>query len=111
MFSKTSVTLTREVEWLPMALTTTTLCSAMSLQTSCAASLILSADATQVPPNLWTCQCPPLGHTSGFSKVGASTAIALTTGVLRHRLLETLQGKRYYGRAQMLIVVVIADFT
>ena len=54
MVSSTSVTLTGEVGWLPMALTTTTFWSSRSLAISCAASMMRWAVATQVPPNLCT---------------------------------------------------------
>ena len=55
MVSSTSVTLTGEVGWLPMALTTTTFWLSRSRAISCAASMMRWAVATQVPPNLCTC--------------------------------------------------------
>jgi hypothetical protein len=69
-----SVTLMGEALVDPMADTTTTLPCAGSSMTSWDAPVMRSADAMQVPPNLWTTHCAPRGQPSPLAAAGAASA-------------------------------------
>lgn len=93
MLSKRSVTLTGEVGWLPMAETTTSFCSAGSSATSWATSLMRSAAATHVPPNLWTCGTQAQGFQA--TMVNFATPLKQAQSVLETGRIQHLRNDAY----------------